>query len=543
MTFSKFVEDCKSLVPEYADKLIIPKDEADLCLPCFFAPEPEEFAKSLEEKLKPAGLVKEIKAVGPYLNFYVDVEALSRETVKEILEKGKSYGSKKCDKTVIIDYSSPNVAKPMSVGHMRSTIIGDSLRRIYTHLGWNVIADNHIGDWGTQFGKLISGFYRWSSMEKLRKDPIGELFRIYVKFHEEAEKNPDLNEEAREYFKRLEQGDDELRKLWETFVSLSIKEFKKVYEILDVKFDYYLGESFYVEMAKKILEELKTRGISKTNEDGSVYVDLKKFGLPDLIILKSNESTLYQTRDLAAIKYREEKFKPDKILYVVGMEQSLYFKQLFKVAELLGFDSSKYEHVGFGLVVTKEGKMSTRRGRVVFLKDLLKKAIDLAKEIMKGREIEDLDETSRIVGVGAIKFADLKQNRTKDVVFDWDKMMSLEGDSGPYVQYTAVRIKSILRKSSLSPELGFVPQTETEKKIVKLISKFPDVVLKSQEENKPNYIANYLIDLCSAFNKFYHETKIIGSDDEEKKLGFVKSVGIVIETGLYLLGIGVPDKM
>jgi len=547
MTFSKFVNECKSIVNEYEDKLIIPpKGEADLCLPCFFSKNPTELSKSLEKKINSAklpSLVKSVKSIGPYLNFYVNVKELSKMTIKEILSKDHAYGSKKDNKIVVIDYSSPNIAKPMNIGHLRSTIIGDSLKRIYKHLGWKVIGDNHIGDWGTQFGKLIYGFLKWSSYEKLKENPIDELLRVYVKFHQYAEKNPELNDEAREYFRRLENGDKELIKIWKLFVDLSLKQFKKIYELLDVKFDYYLGESFYIKIAKDMIKVLKEKKIAKTNKDGSVYVDLKPYGLVDLILLKSNNSTLYQTRELATIKYREEKFKPDKILYVVGTEQSLYYKQIFKTAELLGYNSKKYEHVGFGLVLSKEGKLSTRKGEIILLKDVINKAISLAEDIMKDRNIKNKKDIAKIIGIGAIKFNDLKQNRIKDIVFDWNRVMNLEGDSGPYIQYTNVRIKSIMKKSNKNLKNGFIPTTKTEVEIVKELSKFPNVIKKAQMENKPNYIASYLLDLCGLFNKFYHETKIIGSNNEEEKLGFIKSISIVLEIGLNLLGIKYPEEM
>ncbi len=547
MTFSKFIDECKSLVGEYGKNLTVPpKNEADLTLPCFFSDDPVNFSKSLENKINSKRLpklIKSVKSAGPYLNFYVNENELSKETLKEILERGNLYGSDNEGKIVVIDYSSPNIAKPMNIGHLRSTIIGDSLKRIYNHLGWKVIADNHIGDWGTQFGKLIYGFLKWSSYEKLKEHPIEELLRVYVKFHQEAEKNDELNNKAREYFMRLENNDEEFKKIWKLFVDLSLEEFKKMYELLDIKFDYYIGESFYVPLAKKLVEELLKEKVAKINDDKSIYIDLKPYGLTDLIIMKSDGSTLYQTRELAAIKYREEKFNPDKILYVVGAEQSLYFRQVFKSAEIMGFNSDKYEHVGFGLVLSKDGKLSTRRGKIILLNDVISKSISLAMDIMKDRNIENKEYIAKIIGIGAVKFNDLKQNRIKDVVFDWNKVMNLEGDSGPYVQYTNVRIKSILKKSNKTPKEGFIPKTETEKSIVKELSKFPNVIKKSQLENKPNYIANYLLDLCGLFNKFYHETKIIDSDDEKEKLGFIKSISIVLEIGLYLLGIKCPEKM
>ena len=532
MPFMIFKEQCEDALKDAGVQPNVfepPKGIADLCT---FSKNADYVFESVKSASKKYSLIKDVTLADHYINFHMDEEKAFNLLDKKLSESG----------TVVIDFSSPNIAKPMNIGHLRSTIIGDSLRRIYSYAGWNVVADNHVGDWGTQFGKLLYAYIHWSSKEKLDEDPIGELTRIYIKFHKEAEKHPELIDEAREYFKCLENGDEKLKALWKLFVDISMKEFGKTYDLLNVKFDYALGESFYVGKAKELVKELLARGIAKTNDDGSVYIDLKPFGLTDLIILKSDGSTLYQTRELAAIKYREETFHPDRILYVVGQEQSLYFKQVFSAAKLMGFDSSKYEHVGFGLVVTKDGKLSTRKGKIILLKDVIDKAFSLAMKILEDRDIENKEDVARKVAVGAIKFNDLKQNRTKDVEFDWDRIMSFEGDSGPYVQYTNVRIKSILRKIGSNSGV-FHPKSSTEKKIVKELSKFNYTVKKALNENKPNYIASYLLELCTLFNTFYHETRIIGSGNEGGYITFLNEISKKIESGLYLLGIEPLERM
>ncbi len=539
MPFLEFMNQCREILKEVGEPKDVfepPRQIADLCTTFFDSENPAKKSSEVEKKvskiLENYDLIKSVKSIGPYLNFYIDEErALKLLDTAKPSKRGR----------VIIDFSSPNIAKPMNIGHLRSTIIGDSLRRIYEFNGWEVIADNHIGDWGTQFGKLIYAYKHWCNCDEFQKNPIGELTRIYIKFHKEAEKNPELEEKAREYFKRLENGDKELEKIWKLFVDKSLEEFKKTYEILGVKFTTFIGESFYAKMAKSIVDELIKSGIAKINDDKSVYVDLKTFNLPDLIIQKSDGSTLYQTRELAAIKYREKTYHPDKILYVVGSEQSLYFKQVFSVAKLMGFDSKKYKHVDFGLIVTESGKLSTRKGKIILLKDVIEKAIKMAMEILKDRDIENKEEIAKKIAIGAIKFNDLKQNRSKNITFDWDKIMNFEGDSGPYIQYTNVRIKSILRKASSSSD--FKPETDTEKEIVKKLSKLRYISLKAMEENKPNYIASYLLDLCASFNKFYHETKVIGSEKESSYVFLLSKISKTLEIGMNLLGIDPLEKM
>ncbi len=563
-TIMKLVEDAGLKNPE----IEIPPEhvKAIFAVPCFkyakeFRKSPQNIAEDAVSQIKDAKseIFDEIGAEGGYINFYVDWNVLACKLLKEIEECKDSYGSSNVGngKKIIVDMSSPNIAKPMSVGHLRSTIIGDAIARIFSFLGYEVIKDNHLGDWGTQFGKLLYAYKTWGKKEEVEKGGVKALLELYVKFHREAESDPELEERAREEFAKLEKGDKENRKLWEWFVEISLNEFKRIYALLGVEFDLWLGESFYVGMCGDVINDALEKGIAKQDESGAVVVELEKYGLPNLVIRKSDESTLYSTRDLAAIKYRMSELNPYKILYVVGGEQKLYFQQVFKAAELLGYAShDKLVHVDFGLVRLPEGKMSTRKGRVIFLEDVIKEAIERAKKIIleknpeiKGKELENI---AKKVGVAAIKFADLSQNRIKDVVFDWDKMISFEGDTGPYLQYTYVRAKSILEKAG--GELcerarkleSVVLESEVEKNIVKRLLFFPEVIKEAAIHYEPHRIASYLIELAHDFNSFYQNIPVLKAESEDvllSRLKLVEAVSIIIKTGLGLLGIEVMEKM
>ena len=555
----KFQQECEELVEKVINKKISLKKpsekiDADLCLPCFsLGKNPDKVAKEIVEKVKSLlkkkrkTLIGDVRAIGGYVNFYIDFDSFANETVKEILKMKEKYGSeKKKNKTIVIDYSSPNIAKPMSVGHLRSTIIGQALYNIFSFLGYRCIGDNHLGDVGTQFGKLIVAYKLWGNKKKIEKEPIKELLNLYVRFHEEAEKDKKLEDLAKEWSKKLEEGNKEAVKLWKWFIKLSKKEFDKIYKILGVKFDLQFGESFYLPMLDDVIKEALRKEVATVSES-AVIIPLEKYGLPPLVIRRSDGATLYATRDLATIKYRKEKFKFYRCLYVVGSEQKLYFKQLFKSAELLGYiKGGECVHVAFGLVTLPEGKMSTRKGRIVFLEDVINKAVSLAEKIIeeKNPKLKNKKEVAKIVGVGAIIFNDLKQDRIKNVVFDWNKALSFEGDSCPYVQYACVRAKSILKKYGKSVRYTKVDyETEEEKQLVKKLAEFPTVVKRAAESYKPHLIAQYLIDVATMFNDFYTKHRVIGSVKEKERIILVRMVEIVLRNGLSLLNIKVPEEM
>lgn len=555
----KFRGECEELVEKIVGKKVPLKEprekiDADLCLPCFsLGKNPEKVAKEITEKIKlllekkRKTFIGDVKAIGGYVNFYVNFDLFANETVKEILKMKEKYGSeKRKNKTIVIDYSSPNIAKPMSVGHLRSTIIGQALYNIFSFLGYHCIGDNHLGDVGTQFGKLIVAYKLWGDKKKIEKEPIKELLNLYVRFHKEAEKNKKLEDLAKEWSKKLEEGNKEAVKLWKWFVRLSKKEFEKIYKLLGVKFDLQLGESFYLPMLDNVIREALRKGVATISE-GAVIIPLEKYGLPPLVIRRSDGATLYATRDLATIKYRKEKFNFYRCLYVVGSEQKLYFKQLFKAAELMDYiKEGECVHVDFGLITLPEGKMSTREGRVVFLEDVINKAISLAEKIIeeKNPELKNKKKVAKIVGIGAIIFNDLKQDRVKNVVFDWNKALSFEGDSCPYVQYACVRAKSILKKYGKPVKYSKVNyETEEEKQLVKKLAEFPLIIKNAANSYKPHLIAQYLIDVATLFNDFYGKHRVIADKKEKERIILVKCVEIVIKNGLGLLNIEVPENM
>jgi len=468
--------------------------------------------------------------------------------LKQIIAEKSRYGSSNIGKgkKVIVEYSSPNIAKPMSVGHLRSTVIGQSIFNILDFLGYSCMSINHIGDWGTQFGKLLYAYKKWGSA-KLRKNPIEELFLLYQRFHKEAEKKPELEEEARKCFKRLEEGDKEFTMLWKSFTNSSLAEFNKIYKILGVRFDHITGESFYLTLAKDVIKEAGQKGVSKESK-GAVIIEVNN--LSPLIIQKSDEATVYGTRDLACIKYRKKKFNPDKILYVVGSEQNMYFSQLFMAAEKLGYaKKEELVHISFGLMSLKEGKISTRAGRVVFLEDVIDKTLELAGKIIREKGLSaNKRELARQVGIGVIKYNDISRDRIKDVVFDWDSMLSFDGDTAPYIQYTHARANSILLKGRVKAAGAFnagLLKDEKEKHIIKLLMEFPRVVQDAARDYKPHYIANYVYDLANKFNEFYQSIPVLKAPSELRKarLALVIATKIVIANALSLLGIESPGKM
>lgn len=537
----------------------VPKNPefGDFAMPCFtFSKElkknPMELAKELADELSKQFPNLKITPIGPYVNFLMNRAELAKNIVEKILKEKEEFGKKQNNnKTIVIDYSAPNIAKPFGIGHLRSTVIGSSLYKIYTHLGYKVIGVNHLGDWGTQYGKLNYAFKMWGNEEDLNKDPIKYLLELYVRFHKEAKENPELEEKGREWSKKLEDGDEESLALWKKFVALSLKEFQKTYDDLNVKFDYNQGESFYVKMADSLADKLKEKNLLEES-DGALIVNLEKYGMPPCLIRRSDGATLYATRDLATLFYRIEKFNPEKILYVVGEEQALHFQQFFKVAEL--YDpklAGRGVHVIFGRYRFADGKMSTREGKLVLMDDVLAKSVELCEKIIleKNPTLENKKEVAKQVGIGAVVFADLSTDRVKGVVFDWDKILSFEGETGPYIQYSYVRINSIIEKnlSARKEQVDFSLLTaDEEKNLAKKLSEFESVVEKAGEEYKPSNITRYLLDLAARFNEFYHACPVLNAENEELKsarIALIESTRIVLKIGLNLLGIDAPRKM
>ena len=585
---------------------------------------PMEIGDFLIKKIKKdknfhSEIFEKIEIVKPgFINFTLSAEFLQKNLL-EILKQGEKFGSFRrrhpmpesrealdaCDKTVVIDYSHPNIAKPMHVGHLRSTIIGQSLYNIYKFLGYKTISDNHIGDWGTQFGKLIYGYKNWGDKKKIHQNPIEEMTKLYVKFHKEAEKNKELEESAREETKKLQDKNKENMKIWKFLVEESLKEFEKIYKILGIKFDYALGESFYDNMLKQIVKECLKKKIASKSEK-AIIINLGKYNLPPFLIQKKDGAYLYATTDLAAIKYRQKKFKPNKILYVVSNEQALHFQQLFASLELLGWlKNTEIKHIKFGMVLGKNGKkLSTRKGETVSLESLIEKAVKLARKAVEEKNPKlsktEKEKIAKIVGIGAIKYNDLSQNRLTDIVFDWKKMLNFQGDSAPYLQYTHARIKSILRKSSfygVNPNTNFEGDTtscrlptlschsreayprlrsgngnprlqknrfrnkfgmtreeiattkllknELELSILRQLLFFPEIIERAAKEYNPNIIADYLYQLAGRFNLFYQKIPVLKAKKELRlaRLNLIFSVTTVLKTGLGLLGIEAPGKM
>lgn len=485
-----------------------------------------------------------------YINFFLRPEYFL-ENLRDILKKKEKYGQGPAQlgkgKTIVIDYSGPNIAKPFGIGHLRSTIIGQSIYNLYKFLGYKTIGDNHLGDWGTQFGKLISRIELKVQNEKLKISDltISDLEKLYVEFHKEAGNNPVLEDEARVWFKKLEDGDKEARKVWQVCKEISLKEFDRIYNLLGIEIDNALGESFYQDKMKPVFEETKQKGLTRQSE-GAWVVEFENDELPSLVLMKSDGATTYFLRDLATIKYRLKKWKPNIIAYEVGCDQSLYFKQLFKTVEMLGWlKGEKLVHVVHGLMRSKTGKFSTRRGDTIHLEDVLQEAIDKAAELSG----EDNKELAKQVGIGAVKYNDLSQHHSRDIVFDWDKILNLKGNSGPYLQYAFARCQSVLEKAGQRPKMpkvNFNELQEIEKIILKKLLHFSEVVEQAAISFSPNLICNYVFDLAQSFNLFYNEAPILKADTKEQKefrLALTLAVGQVIKNSLTLLGIESPSRM
>ena len=539
------------------DKIEIPpkSDMGDFAFPCFILSKvmkkaPNLIAVDLAEKINKDNLEK-VEALGPYLNFFLDKSAFGKQVLEGVLQAGEEYGNSDIGKggNVVIDFSSPNIAKPFHVGHLFSTAIGNALYRMYNSQGYNSVGINHLGDWGTQFGKLISAYKRWVDEEALEKDAIKELLRIYVKFHDEADIDPSLEDEGRAYFKKLEDGDEEAVALWKKFRESSLKEFQKVYDRLGVKFDSYNGEAFYNDKMDVVVQELKDKNLL-TESNGAQVVNLDEYNMPPCIILKSDGATIYATRDLAAALYRKKQYNFFKSLYVVGGPQALHFKQVFKTLELAGHEWAKdCVHVSFGLVKFADRKLSTRKGEVIFLDDLLKESVNKTLEIIneKNPNLENKEEVAEKVGIGAMVFTYLKNSRDKDIVFDWNDMLSFDGETGPYVQYTYARAKSILRKfGTVEGDVNYSLLTSKEEfELIKTLDGLNDAILNGIERNEPSVVTRYVIDVAKAFNKVYNALPIGTAEEEVKKarLKLVEATSIVIKKALYLIGLETVEEM
>ena len=545
------------------------QDMGDFAFPCFTLAKtmrkaPPMIAKDiLENEIISGDQVFKAVCVGPYVNFYLNREGLAYDVVSRINEAGEAYGCSDMGqgKNIIVEYSSPNIAKPFHVGHAFTTVLGNSLSRIYKKLGYNVIRMNHLGDYGTQFGKLITAYRLWGDEAALNEDPIKELLRIYVKFHEEEKNDPTLTDSARDNFRKLEEGSPEEYELWKKFRDMSLVVFEKLYERMGVEFDNYNGESFYSDKIPAVVEDLKSKGLLVESE-GAQVVDLEEYGLPPCIILKSDGTTIYASRDIAAVLYRHNKYKFDKNIYVVGSPQALHFRQVFSVLKKAGYDfADDCVHVGFGLVKFKDMKFSTRDGNIVLLEDLLNEAVAKTREVIvenaktRGTDMseEEIDDIAEKVGIGSVIYTYVKSGRERDIVFSWEEMLDFEGDTAPYLIYTYARTRSILRKAA---DQGFVPSAEEtvlskltsdeEYSVIKSLADFEDAVKKAAASNEPFMISRQIALIARNFNRFYNNSRILGDEDSDMikaRLALCEAVCTTIKSGLDLLGIDVVERM
>ena len=551
---------------EIKSMIEIPQDQSmgDYAFPCFrlaktMRKAPNLIAAELAEKLQGEQLFSEISPVNAYVNMFVSREEMMKSTVSEVLEEKENFGRSNIggNKKVIVEFSSPNIAKPFHIGHIRSTVIGNSLSKIYDALGYDVFKINHLGDYGTQFGKMICAYRRWGNREDVINSPIKTLLGYYTKFHVEVEEHPELEDEARAIFTKLEQGSKEEVELWQWFREESLKEFQRVYDMLGIEFDSYNGESFYSDKMPRFEKELSDKGLLQES-NGAQVVDLEEYKLGTALIKKSDGSSLYITRDIAAAVYRKENYDFYKNIYVVATQQNLHFQQLFKILELMGYDwANQCVHVPFGMVRLEEGTMSTRHGRVVFLEDVLNGAIEKTREIIeeKNPNIENLEEITSQVGIGAVVFNELSNNRIKDYTFKWDQILNFDGETGPYVQYTHARCASLLRKAGedivakaqdpKNVDFALLAKSDSAYELTKLIYAFPGVVEQAGEKYEPSIITRHIIDIAQCFNKFYHDEHIIVDDEVEKtsKIALVIATKRVIATGIGLLGMKAPERM
>ncbi|WP_455099306.1 arginine--tRNA ligase [Peptostreptococcus stomatis] len=533
------------------------KEMGDYAFPCFklakiFRKAPNAIAEDLAGKIQPTDDINKIVNLGGYVNFFVNKESLAKKVINQVLSEKENYGKSEFGKgkTVVVEFSSPNIAKPFHIGHVRTTVIGNALSKIYQSQGYHVEKLNHLGDYGTQFGKLIVAYKLWGDKQAVEKDPIKELLKLYIRFHDEAEAKPEMEDEAREWFTKLENGDQEAKELWQWFRDESLKEFSRVYDLLDIDFDSYVGESFYSDKMPAVIEELKEKNLL-VESDGAMIVDLEDSKLPPALIQKRDGSTLYLTRDLASAFYRKKIYNFDKSIYVVGAQQELHFKQCFEIIKRMGYDWYKdMVHVQFGMVSLEEGTMSTRKGRVVFLEDVLNQAIDRTRQIIeeKNPDAENIDEVAKAVGVGAVVFQELSNSRIKDYTFSWDRTLSFEGETGPYVQYTHARCCAVLRKADqpVSADINYEALSDQDAAdVLSVLETFNKSIMTAMKKNEPHIVTRFVLDLAQAFNKFYHNSPILVEDDDLRaaRLALVEATRQTIENALKILGMKAPQKM
>ena len=540
-----------------------PKPElGDYAFPCFrlakvMRKAPQMIAQEICDSIEKPDYLEKIVTEGAYVNFFTNKTSFAKDVITKAIDESYGSSDEGNGKTICIDYSSPNVAKNFHVGHLRTTVIGNSLYKIFTKLGYNVERINHLGDWGTQFGKLIVAYKNWGSEEAVKEKGIEELMRIYVLFHEEAEKNPELEDEARAWFHKMEIGDEEALSIWKWFLDISLEEFKRIYKLMGMEFDHYMGESFYRNMTDDVVKTLTDHNLL-TDSEGAKIVDLSEYDMPPCLVVKNDGSSIYATRDLAALMYRKKTYNFTKCLYVTGQEQKLHFSQVFKVMELLGNDWAKdgLVHIPYGLVSLGGEKLSTRGGNVIYAEDILKEAISKIKEIIDEKNpdlsTEEKDEAARIVGVGAVIFNDLYNQRIKDVSFKWEHITSFEGETGPYVQYTYARCSSILRnienyEVALDVEKNdySVLTDPASVDLLKEISRFSAVIKDAAEKYEPSIVARYAVDLAQAFNRFYTDNRIAVEDQTVRnaRVAVTYITRRILKDSLDLLGIGCVEKM
>ncbi|MGL4990198.1 MAG: arginine--tRNA ligase [Sarcina sp.] len=531
-------------------------DMGDFAFPCFqlakvMRKAPNMISKEIAEQINTEGFEK-VECLGPYVNFFLDKTSFNKNVIENVLSAGENYGAgnEGDGKNIVVEFSSPNIAKPFHVGHLFTTAIGNSLYKILKFDGYNPIRINHLGDWGTQFGKLISAYKRWGNEEALEKDPISELLRIYVKFYYEAKENPELDDEGRMYFKRLEDGCEEELALWNRFKDLSLKEFNKIYDILGVDFDSWAGESFYNDKMDDVVKFLEERKILEES-NGAKVVMLEEYNMPPCLVVKSDGASIYATRDLAAARYRKEHYNFDKCIYVVGKDQILHFNQVFKTLELAGEDWAKdCVHIPFGVVKFADKKLSTRKGDVVLLEDLLNGAIDNARDLIeeKNPTLANKEETAKKIGIGAIIFTYLKNSREKDITFNWKEMLSFDGETAPYVQYAYARANSIIKRAGDNLEAPDFTKlsTKEEFELCKTLEDFHKVILMAIDKLEPSIITRYAVDVAKAFNKFYNAHTVLNVEDESLKsarVELIKASAQVIKNALALIAVDVVDEM
>ncbi len=548
---------------ELYDLIALPPNTemGDYALPCFkFAKllrkSPVVIAESLQHSIMSDKIpvsdkvISEVTAVNGYLNFKINKGDFVRTTLDRILNEKDGYGASDegKGKTVCIDYSSINIAKPFHIGHLSTTVLGGALYRIFNYLGYKAVGINHLGDYGTQFGKLISAYKRWGNREEIEKGGIRALNELYVKFHQEAELYPEYDDEARAYFKAIEQGDEECLALFHWFKELTLKDVQKIYDMLDIRFDSYAGESFFADKMQPIVDELREKGLLVESR-GAQVVDLENYGMAPCMILKSDGTSLYATRDMAAATYRKTTYDFYKCLYVVAYQQNLHFKQFFKVLELMGKDWAKdLVHVAYGMVSLEEGTMSTRKGNVVFLEDVIHKCIEKAYAILdeKNPDLENKADVAQKVGVGAVIFGALYNSKIKDIVFSYDKVLNFDGETSVYVQYTCARANSVVQKGGIPASYSVPELTAEEIELVKALSAFPETVQNAADKYEPSFIARFAVDVSQKFNKFYFNCKILAAETEEVKnfrLALTNATLQTLKNAFTLLGIGIPDKM